>query len=140
MNRRGFLQLLALGVGAPAAVAAAGPAVKSADTEWGLFRHPFVKNGAIRGRCATDLHEAALEDAIVALAMAQAPHGVPYWPHSRYMIVVPKQQYLQAAKVVEALPKTEIKVEFRLESSFSNCDEWGLIAGDGRCFYSPGAV
>ena len=147
MKRRSFLQLS----GMAAAVQAVAVPVAAAGAEKALVRHPFVKRNALRAATSWSLSECSLEDAIILLIQARAEASLMRVAlHSQaFCIVVPTELAFHAAKQVAELrrlhdgsrgvPGALPGIEWRIEPSFKDRDEWGVVASDGLCFYSPGA-
>lgn len=135
MKRRNFLQLLGLVPVAPLAVASS----QDGCVEW-----PFRKEGALRGDVSADLSVVALEDAIgmlikdaKVLALAGYVVVVPPW----YLIGVAERVVAFIDDLRAKLPPGAFlpSVTYRIESTFTYYDEWGVVASNGRCWYSPGA-
>lgn len=127
MNRRSFLLATAAAPAAAipiAAIAALAPIP------------PFVKAGAIQAGVAADFSEVSLDDALTWFTP----------PAKRYAVVVPQSEEMYAVRVLDEVkrlrgeyPGNVPSVELRVDASFADTFEWGIVAEDGRCFYSPGA-
>lgn len=138
MKRRSFLQALA---GLPLVPFAPHAMAESAVP-------PFMKEGALRLSVNADLSEVSLEDAIVTIAQARTAAGVLVQTPSKYALVVHPQSEIYAAKLlVDEINRLRVEFplnvpafeELRVDRSFTDIFEWGLVADDGRCLWSPGA-
>lgn len=94
-----------------------------------------------------DLSETAFEDAVIALVKDSTTVRLPLV----FTLVVPSELMFTAARMCaelvelrSSLPKSVPasafpRVDYRVEFSMRDRDEWGVVAMNGRCFYSPGA-
>ena len=138
MKRRGFLKTLAGLAGV--AVAPAVSAIKMPISE-------FSKDGALRVAVAANLSETSLEEALVAIMRFRNERGLLESP-ARFALVVSEFQNLYAVRMIDEINRLRSNgclasvhvplIELRVDSSMTDCYEWGLVADNGRCFYSPG--
>lgn len=148
MKRRGFLSfLLGAPAGAAAAVAVGDQAAAPAAPVVGpLVPHPFRKEGALRLSVDANLSEVAIEDAVCFLVRDAEPYRLPLV----FTLVVPTQSMFTAARICAeletvraslpaSLPDTAyLRMDYLVDWSMKDCDEWGIVTLTGRCFYSPG--
>ena len=102
----------------------------------------FVKAGALRfNGYDADLTEVAFEDAIVRLVSDVG--RIP----TAFALVVPEigSIFTSARVLIAELDRLRAQVplvpriELRFDRTMRDENEWGLVASDGRCFWSSGA-
>ena len=146
MKRRSFLRFAGIAAAtgaAPIAGIGAEPSVVGAP----LVSHPFIKMGALRPPIDCDLTECSLEDAVVKLIMDERLQRLPLV----FTLVIPVQQMFVAAHLCvelidvrahlpKSIPQDAFpRIDYRIDYSMTDYYEWGMVALNGRCFYSQGA-
>ncbi len=147
MKRRGFLQGLSGAVGLVSVPPSFGAEpIKAEGGSYVDYFPPFRKEGALGFRgISADLSEVALEDALCIMARDVSPkrhHG------ALYVVLVHKDARDQHGKAAGAgtanlrkhFPNNIPRFGLRVEPSFTNPWEWGIVSSDGRCFHCDGAV
>lgn len=142
MKRRSFLQLAGLS-------AAVAPAVAAGDVDLSVSKTAAPKNsvfkfnphGALRPSVDCDLSEVSLEEAIITLVRDRAPSRSP----TRWLLVTAPENMFTATRLCAELADLQqyapLPMVFATAVDYGlDTDAWGVVAEDGRRFYSPGVL